>query len=294
MTQLIAPALSKKNFRSFLWHAGFLALAQSFLDIDTIVPAMLIEAGGSSMHIGLMAAILTGGSSLSQILFAPYVSNKPFKKRYLLYGINIRMFSLLGLGMILFFLTAQYQANLLWLIFLFISIFAVGGAFANISYTDIIGKSVLQDRRKAFFSSKQILTGIVLVISAFMAKKVISSTEFPNNYAYAIFIGFFALSIASLGFWNIKEKIPATLPIRNFREFINIMRSELRNNPRLGYFLGFVNTQGVVIGFLPFVILYSKEFFQLDSSGTGTLLVYKIIGSLLISIFIFTLSKGIK
>ena len=118
MTQLIAPALSKKNFRSFLWHAGFLALAQSFLDIDTIVPAMLIEAGGSSMHIGLMAAILTGGSSLSQILFAPYVSNKPFKKRYLLYGINIRMFSLLGLGMILFFLTAQYQANLLWLIFL--------------------------------------------------------------------------------------------------------------------------------------------------------------------------------
>ena len=127
-----------------------------------------------------------------------------------------------------------------------------------------------------------------------MAKKVISSTEFPNNYAYAIFIGFFALSIASLGFWNIKEKIPATLPIRNFREFINIMRSELRNNPRLGYFLGFVNTQGVVIGFLPFVILYSKEFFQLDSSGTGTLLVYKIIGSLLISIFIFTLSKGIK
>lgn len=279
---------------SFLWHVGFLALATSFLDIDTIVPAMLIEAGGSSIHIGLMAAILTGGSSFTQILFAPYVSNKPFKKKYLLFGINTRMFSLLGLGIILFFLSANHQSHLLWLIFVFISIFAVGGAFANVSYTDIVGKSILQENRKSFFSSKQMLFGIVLILSAFLAKHVIASSEFPINYAHAILIGFLALSIASIGFWSIKETIPATLPIKNFKEFLNIMRLELKNNPRLGYFLGFVNTQGVIIGFLPFVILYAKEFFQLDSSGIGTLLIFKISGSVLISILIFLYSKKIK
>ncbi len=216
---------------SFLWHAAFLALAQSFLDIDIIIPAMLIEAGGSSIHIGLMEAILTGGSSFTQILFAPFVSNKPFKKNYLLLGINTRMIALLGLGMILFFLTADHQGHLLWLIFIFITIFAVGGAFANVSYTDIVGKSISQDKRKAFFSSKQMLTGIVFVMSAFLAKKVITSTDFPANYAFAILIGFLALSIASLGFWKIKEMIPATLPIRNFKEFIKIMSSEQKNNP---------------------------------------------------------------
>lgn len=294
MVQKLTPALSKKNFRSFLWHAGFLALAQSFLDIDTIVPAMLIEAGGTSMHIGLMAAILTGGSSFTQILFAPYVSNKPFKKKYLLFGINTRMFSLLGLGIVLFFLSTDMQSNLLWLIFMFITIFAVGGAFANVSYTDIVGKSILQDSRKSFFSSKQMLYGIVLVISAFLAKHVIASSEFPVNYAYAILIGFMALSLASLGFWNIKETIPATLRISNFKEFLKIMRLELKNNPRLGYFLGFVNTQGVIIGFLPFVLLFAKENFHLDSSGTGTLLIFKISGSVLISILVFLFSKKIK
>jgi len=294
MTPELTKAISKKNFISFLWHAAFLALAQSFLDIDTIVPAMLIEAGGTSLQIGLMAAILTGGSSLTQILFAPYVSNKPLKKKFLLLGINTRMFSLLGLGMILFFLTSDHQGNLIWLIFVFITIFAVGGAFANVSYTDIVGKSILQNERKAFFSSKQLLTGIVLVLSAFFAKQVISSTDFPMNYAYAILIGFLALSIASLGFWRIKEVIPASLPIRNFGEFLKIMGTELKNNPRLGYFLGFVNTQGVVISFLPFIILYAKEYFQLDSSGIGNLLIFKISGSVVISIIIFVFSKRIK
>jgi len=294
MIQKLTPAVSKKNFMSFLWHAGFLALATSFLDIDTIVPAMLIEAGGTSMHIGLMAAILTGGSSFTQILFAPYVSNKPFKKKYLLLGINTRMFSLLGLGIILFYLSADHQNHLLWLIFLFITIFAVGGAFANVSYTDIVGKSILQDSRKTFFSSKQMLYGIVLVLSAFLAKHVIASSEFPSNYAYAILIGFLALSIASIGFWNIEETIPATLRISNFKEFLKIMSLELKNNPRLGYFLGFVNTQGVIIGFLPFVLLYAKEYFQLDSNGIGTLLIFKISGSVLISILVFLLSKKVK
>ncbi len=294
MIKKLSPEISRKNFMSFLWHAAFLALATSFLDIDTIIPAMIVEAGGSAIHIGLMAAILTGGSSFTQILFAPYVSNKPYKKKYLLFGINTRMFSLLGLGLILFFLSTAHQSHLLWLIFLFITIFAIGGAFANVSYTDIAGKSILQDNRKAFFSSKQMLTGIVLVLSAFLAKKVISSYEFPANYSYAILIGFLALSLASLGFWRLKEVIPATMPIRNFMEFLRIMRSELKTNPKLGFFLGYVNTQGVVISFLPFIILYAKEYFNLDTNGTGTLLIYKISGSVIVSILIFIFSRKVK
>jgi len=42
----------KAQFYSFLIHGIFLALAQNFMDIDTIIPSMLIESGGSSLHIG--------------------------------------------------------------------------------------------------------------------------------------------------------------------------------------------------------------------------------------------------
>jgi len=55
---------AKINFRAFLWHAVFLALASNFMDIDTIIPSMLIKAGGTSIHLGFLTAIMLGGSSL--------------------------------------------------------------------------------------------------------------------------------------------------------------------------------------------------------------------------------------
>jgi hypothetical protein len=72
--------ISNRNFWSFLWHAGFLALAKNFMDVDTIIPAMIVEAGGGAMHIGIMTAIMLGGASFTQLFFAPYLSNKTYQK----------------------------------------------------------------------------------------------------------------------------------------------------------------------------------------------------------------------
>ena len=44
----LTKRILKNNYYSFLWYAIFLALAQNFMDIDTIIPAMLVDAGGSS------------------------------------------------------------------------------------------------------------------------------------------------------------------------------------------------------------------------------------------------------
>jgi len=62
---------SKHNYYALLWHALFLSLAKNFMDVDTIIPAMVIDAGGTSVHIGLLTAIMLGGSHLSQ-LFLPH------------------------------------------------------------------------------------------------------------------------------------------------------------------------------------------------------------------------------
>lgn len=46
------------NFLAFPWHAVFLAFAQNFMDVDTVITAMLIESGGGAVHIGIMATIM--------------------------------------------------------------------------------------------------------------------------------------------------------------------------------------------------------------------------------------------
>jgi len=290
----LKPDISQHNFIAFLWHAGFLAFAQNFMDIDTVIPAMLIEAGGNSIHVGIMSAILLGGSSFTQIIFAPYLSNQSHKKKFLLLGINSRILSLLGLGLILYFWQAGSGFPILWMIFLFITLFALGGAFANISYTDIIGKSIRMEARKSFFSAKQIINGTIVLLSVVAARQVLVSRPYPVNYAFMFFIGFGALFIASLGFWSIRETVPSRTRIAGVRQFVDVMKQELKTNPRLKYFLGFINTQGIAIGFLPFVILYAKDMYGTESSDTGFFLISKVLGSVAVSMLVFGFRKHVR
>jgi len=262
------------------------------MDIDTVIPAMLVEAGGNGLHIGLMTAIMLGGSSFTQLIFAPFISNYPYKKKFLLLGINARIASLLCMGLMLYFsLKGEY---IIWLIFLLITFFSLGGAFANVSYTDILGKSVDQSTRKSFFSVKQVVGGFMLLFSALLARKVITLEDFPINYAYMFMIGFLALFIASLGFWKLKEHRPSRLIIKSPGHFLSIIKTELIQNKRLVYFLGFINTMGVSITLLPFIMLYAKDLYHTQSQDTGLFLLFKVIGSVAIGFILFALNKKFK
>ena len=92
----------RANYWAFLWHAVFLALCTSFMDVGTIIPSMLIKAGGTSLHLGMLTAIMTGGASLSQLIFAGYLSGAPRKKAFLLLAIHLRVLALLLLAALLF------------------------------------------------------------------------------------------------------------------------------------------------------------------------------------------------
>ena len=290
----LPTAISKRNFFSLLWHAGFLAFAQSFIDVDTIIPSMIVDAGGTAVHIGILTAIMLGGSSFTQLLFAPIISNFSFKKRFLLMGITSRIFALLFLGIMLYFSTQLRGESEIILIFLLITIFSLGGAFSNISYTDILGKSLDVNSRKSFFSIRQVVSGLILFGSAFLARYVLRSADYPVNYSYMFCISFLALSIASLGFWNLKEVVPSKMVVRGPNHFFQIIRSELKQNNRLLFFLGFINSMGISITLLPFIILYAKTDFGLQSSGTGNYLLLKVMGGVITGIILFIFSGKYK
>lgn len=235
-----------------------------------------------------------GGSSFTQLFFAPFVSNKTYKKRYLLLGINTRVFALMGLGLLLFLLQGGQHAYVLWLVFFFITTFSIAGAFTNISYVDILGKSITQNKRKAFFSTNQIISGVIVLSSAFLAKRVLEWKEYPVNYAFMFFIGAMLLLVATAGFWSIKEVVPSRLRISGIKAFFRVLRAELQHNKKLGYFLGYINTQGIAISFLPFIILYARETFHTQSADTGIFLIYKIAGVVFVSMLVLLGARKIK
>jgi hypothetical protein len=92
---------------------------------------------------------------------------------------------------------SNFSGNILWFHFPFHLYLLFCRAFTNISYTDILGKSVDETKRKTFFSVKQLVAGSVVLISAFLAKIALTSFAYPVNFAAMFFIGEASCWIAS-------------------------------------------------------------------------------------------------
>ena len=291
----LTDSVSKNNFYAFLWHGVFLALAQNFMDVDTIVPSMIIDAGGTSFHIGLLTAIILGGTSFMQIVFSPFLNNKREKKTYLIAAILLRVAALFGLGVMLYFFSQEGSfGSALTLIFVLITIFSLSGAFAAISYTDILGKSMLAGKRKSFFSLRQAIMSIGVFVSALLAAKVLSLYTYPNNYGTLFMIAGGALAIATLGFFKIKEVGSDIIRIEGIKNYLFTLTREVKSNPKLKGYLLVVNTLGISLSLLPFLMLYSKQQFAIGNSEVGQYLIYKVAAGVIAGLLIYYFSKKIK
>ncbi len=285
---------SKHNYYAFLWHAVFLALAKNFMDVDTIMPAMMVDAGGSSLQVGILTAILLGGARFGQLFYTPFLNNQSLKKGYLLGGINTRIVALGGMAL-MFSLSSHISGNLIvWSIFILISLFSFSGAFANINYVDILGKSILKEKRKPFFSLKQIISSLVVLLSAFLAKRMLTTAEYPMNYVSMFIVAAAVLGIASMGFWKIKEIRTSNLKIDGLMNFIQHIQRDIRTNEKLKYYIIIKNVQGICIVLMPFLILYSKKMFNAVNQDIGNFLLLKVIGGVLTGSLLYYYEKKVK
>ena len=97
----LTEQISRNNYYSFLWHAIFLALTINFMDMDTIIPAMMVDAGASPLQLGVLTAIMVGGARFAQLFFAPFLNNQPSKKGYLLGGMLFTIYTVSMSGILL-------------------------------------------------------------------------------------------------------------------------------------------------------------------------------------------------
>ena len=282
------------NFFALLWHATFLALASNFMDVDTIIPAMLINAGGGEIQLGFMTAIMLGGSTFLQLVFAGFISHRPRKKNFLLLGINLRIVALFALSVLFYFSGLLVDGLLIILIFVFITQFSFSGAFANISYVDIVGKSLHGAVRKAFLSAKQIIFSIGVFISAVVVRQLLVLLEFPDNYSLLFVLAGTLLFTASLGFWRLKEKPTKAGQKNSFLEFLALIPLAVKSDRNLKYYLLLINSLGLGLSVLPFLIYLAKESFGLSGSLIGNFLLLKTIGMLSAGFFLLRFSRRFK
>lgn len=282
---------SKWNFKSFLWHAVFLSLAANFMDVNTIVPSMIISLGGNSIHLGFLTAIMIGGASFMQLIFSFALSNEAYKKKWLLLGINIRIVTLVSLAALFFFSNQLSDTFTFISLFVLITIFSFSGSFANVSYIDLNGKIIAASERKPFFSLKQVVSSIGLLVSAVLARYLLKNTEFPDNYSLLFLIASVFLFVASFGFYALKERVASTNKRRRFKDFLVQMPKEIYKNRNLKNYLLIINTLGLGVSLLPFVILLAKDKFDFTAALIGNFVLYSTLGMLIGSTVLYFLAK---
>lgn len=280
--------VNQRNFYAFLWHASFLAFASSFIELNTVIPSLIIRAGGSEFTLGIVTAIMVGIPLLAQLLFASFLVTKKRKKPYLLIGINLRIISLLIVGIILITSNTLISSKMsLFLIILTISVFSFSGVFAGVSYTDLLGKSISKDYQKKFMSTRQIVKSFLALFGALLAKYILKILEYPKNYSLMFFIASISLFIASFGFWAISEeetKFSKKYP--SFYQIIKNIPSILSKDRNLLNFVIYSNLTGFGITIIPFYVLLAKNSFPSFSNQIGNFLLLQMIGIVLSSFFL--------
>ena len=283
---------SNRNFKAFIWHASFLALAANFMDIDTVIPAMLLTIGGSAIHMGILTSIMVGGASFMQLFFSGMLSNVAFKKKFLLAAINLRVLSLFGLSSIFYFSHTLSADTIFISIFALITIFSFSGSFANVSYIDILGKTINKAKRKKFFSLKQFISSIGLLTSAFGASYVLKQYVFPANYSVTFIFAATLLFIASAGFYFLSENTASAKKKVGLKDFFAQMPKEIKSNSNLKNYLIIINMLGVGVSLLPFVILLAKDSDSISLESIGSFIIFRTLGMVIGSLSLYFLAKS--
>ena len=109
--------IDKRVLLAYSWHGFFLALTMSMIDLNTILPSMIDELGGSKLIFGLLYSILLGAPLLFNLLFSYLLKKFSYSKKILLLGIYLRSFSFLGIALTLKYIyqeisrSVQYYTN---------------------------------------------------------------------------------------------------------------------------------------------------------------------------------------
>jgi len=192
-------------------------------------------------------------------------------------AIYLRIFAFAGVASSIFFIDRIPTGSFIFLILFWLFFFAISGAFAGISYGDIVGKSFETLRRKNFFVTKQFITGVGILSSAFIAKQLLNEIAYPENYQLAFFCAAVFLFIASFGFSMIKENA-SPVPVKNKPSTQKKLFKEIIENKTFQYLIIISNLAGISFVTIPFLVGHIKDSFSITQKDISNFLFLQILG----------------
>ena len=271
------PALGRRNMFALTLDVTFFCIGVAFLDPSAVLPLLLMRLGASGQVIGASAtlrALAFGGLQI----FVAYATHRNIRQKPpLLWVASLTRLPLLVLPIFLFHAVDSNAARIaaLWATILLIGLWSLGDGLGYVPWMEIVARSFSERTRGRFFTSTQVLAGLVSVLTAaFLVRPILESHGLPFPYNYALLTGLFALAmqISLLGVACLREPPPPRHPPEPrppLGEYLRRLPQMLRENPT---FTRLSNIE-LLIAFggaaQPFYILEAKQRFHLSDSWGG-------------------------
>ncbi len=277
----------QNSYRGFLIHGIFLALTVTFTEVNSVLPALVLQVGGSEFHIGVITAIMIGLPLVSQLLFAPFIQSRPSKKKFLIGGLYTRMIALFGIGMLLTVAARMSTGSVLFFIYTGLILFSLSGAFAGISYVSLIGSTIPETMRHQFFLRKQVFWSVGVLLSGVLTRYIITGFSGSTRYTFLFSLASLMLAFGSIGFWMIKEEPQpeSSSGKPGIKEIFNAMKKILKEDRTFRNYCITANILSMGIVLIPFYLPTLVREFNIESGFIGTIVLLQMSGMLLSNIF---------
>jgi len=176
----------------------FFGIGMAFFGPGTVVPSFLTRLGASATVIGLLSALQRAGWLLPQLVAARYLSDKPYKKPFILLPAGISRLMILILAALIYLTGARRPELMIVTLMVAMGIFWLGDGLASLAWFDFLSKSVPAHRRGRLTGIGQILSGIAGFAAGFAVEWLLSDEgpAYPTNYAVLFLLGFTMLAIS--------------------------------------------------------------------------------------------------
>ncbi len=278
--QLFGNKLYRRNFLAFLFHGIFLNISTAFSQLTTIQSSFVYLITGSSLLSGVLFAANRAGTILPQLVLAPIIEKRPYKKIFLLLAVSIRGVSWLAIAVVTYFYAATQPQIVAVFYFAITLIFFLAGGMGDVTYYDILAKSIPTGARGRLSGAKILLGGVLSMVAGYVTKIILSrGGGFAENYALLFLLTSAALFIAFFGFYSLREpagKKKSGQQTSYKHRIMRLIRSD-RNFMRFVFAEFFLNA-GMIL--FPFYVIYAKEKLSMPLDVIGIFVTIQIVGEL--------------
>jgi hypothetical protein len=276
-------AISRRAFILGVANGILFGFASAFVDGTTVLPVFVNKVSSSSLAVGALAAVGTGGWLLPQLVAANFIQAK--KKKMPVYRamslIRGACWPMAAAAVALLGKTNPGAA--LGVFFITYASFTLAGGVGTLAFMDVAARAIPINKFSRFWGARQVGGGILAILAGIVAKQVLATDSslmaFAKLFAMASVVFVFALG----SFSAVREPPGGSYTEQRAPLFRFLLQApQVLRRDRLFRRLFEVRLLASAAGLAgPFYIVYCRENLAMPDSMLATYLMSQVVGGIM-------------